>query len=152
MPSRVDPECQQQDLQQSLAPLLTLLRLIGISLNEPGSPWLQRAGFMTVVVIHFLNVLNCVGIFEAPNIWVEEKKKTESFSINVLVDTLNMAVYTVGISFLFSFDIRKKWMHLWRSLQDIKLRAGPDMCQKLRKRSLIGIAYIIVSVNSICPY
>ena len=146
--SRVDAELSERDFNWSLAPIYHWLRFIGIDLRDPDSSCLKWAAFLVNVAIQISYYATEIHNPHIQQTLVEEKVSTKSFSITYVLDLVNISVQTGAAYLLLSFDIRKKWIHLWHFLEDMKHRFHPDLNMKLRRRSVIGTIYIVISVNT----
>ena len=149
----------------SIQPLVTWIRILGVDLPESCSTSCQlRNRRLTIFYGIFCFVLNFLAQFEILYyihvIQMEEEIFIDgeiSFStttaiLNYILDFWNYAINGAGIHLLFLLVIQPRWSGLIQIFQRCHIVYDYECYCRIRKLSLLGITYIIISVRFVKIY
>ena len=154
MSPNVEPWVQLKDFNFSFGPLLNWLRVIGIDLKEDQSTkwriWktiYQSTLLLSNITVQIIHVIyTCTS--EGSNIsWIKEQNQTFSYSTLYYLDSINVTAQILGIHIGLIFLTKVRWNDLWNTLEEMKHLVAPTFHVQLRKISIVGVIYIILSVE-----
>ena len=150
----VEPQDQAKEFDLGFGPILNWLRVIGIELKYDQSNrcrivfiFYQIGLFLGCISLHFSNIVELFVSTEGFEVWVEEKVHTDTFRMVSKGDVINTFILAEGTHILLIIPLRSRWRNLWRSMQELRQLMASNFNDRLRRMNLIGIAYIILSVE-----
>ena len=152
MCSAEEPRGWFDDFKFGLSPILNWLSIIGINLKQ-NQPKKRKFLYQLYDAVLLLNSVLFVLIYNVDyginpaNVWMEEKRKTRSSSIILLLDIVLYSFKGVGTQLLLSFQTKTRWLDLWRSLQNLRRFKTLDSEAKLHRLTVTGLIYAIISVE-----
>ena len=158
MCSTVEPQHMMADyFDFGLGPILSLFSIIGINLKkkQPGKRTYLRLlydvglllGSISIIVMFF--VVYFKNFFSDDNvyIWVGKKTSKSTSSLVIFLDVVSYNSKGLGVQLLLFFQTKPRWNDLWCSLQNLRRFASPKSETKCRKLIIIGLIYLITSVE-----
>ncbi len=144
----------------SIQPVVVWIRILGVNLPDVYSTscqWLNRCFMIFYGVLCFVaNLLNVITIlYYLHASRIEDKLEFEGglrfdtavATWNLIIDYCNYAISGVGIHLLFLVVIQPRWLGLLETFQRSQITLSGKYFNRMRKMSLLGIAYIIFAVS-----
>ena len=154
MSPNVEPWVQLKDFNFSFGPILNWLRAIGINLREDQSTkwriWkkiYQSTWLLINITVQISHVIYVCEREEAGSAWIKEQKHTLTYSTIYYMDTINVTAQILGNQMGLLFLTKVRWNDLWNALEEMKHLVAPTFHVQLRKISIVGVIYIILSVE-----
>ena len=154
MSPQVDLWVELKDDNLSFVPILNWLRVIGIDLKEDQSTkwriWkkiYQSTLLLINITVQVFYVIYVCRNKEAESAWIKEQNRTLSYSMLYYLDAINVTVQVLGIQIGLIFLTKVRWNDLWNTLEEMKHLVAPTFHVQLRKISIVGVIYIILSVE-----
>ena len=155
MCSTVEPQEVSRDFDHGFQPILSWLRIIGVDLKENQSNKCQhffsfyRVGcFLFSISTHLMLFFYLLNNTNEKSIWLSLELDSRTSIFVFYLDHISDFIHPVGIHFSLLLQYRKGWKALWNSLDAMYQCMAPNLNEKLRKISTIGIIYIISIVSS----
>ena len=146
----------------SIQPIVIWIRILGVDL--PGSfstsCQLRRLTILYEILCFVGNLLGQFIILYYIGLYVERTEEkivitgeisfsTTTATWNFILDFWNCAVNGLGIHLLFLLVIRPRWSGLIKIFQRCHVAYDYECYCRIRKISLLGIAFIVISVRKI---
>ena len=154
MSPNVEPWVQLKDFNFSFGPILNWLRVIGINLREDQSTkwriWkkiYQSTWILINITVQIIHAIYICKSVELGSVWIKEQKPTLTYSTINYMDAMNISLHAIGNQIGLLFLTKVRWNDLWNALEEMKHLVAPTFHVQLRKISIVGVVYIILSVE-----
>ena len=147
----------EDDFKFGLGPILDWFSIIGISLkkNRPGKRKflcrLYEVGLLLstflILIIFILDDRKKSNSKDSETVVMRKKQATSTSTIVRSLDFVFYYSQGIGLQYLLFFQTKTQWNDLWCSLQNLRRFASPKSETKCRKLIIIGLIYLITSVE-----
>ena len=152
----IEGKCNSiQHLNRALMPLLKWMSSLGIlPAVDSLAPVCSIRTLPSVIIFllvsstqFFLAVSKCVDAKSETNMFAH-KFSTNAISWNIIIDTVNMAIYTiVNTGFLLGLTKTKLWTNLVDSFEMAPKNPSFDIYSKSRKTQIYLMILVVISVS-----
>jgi hypothetical protein len=147
------------DLDWSIGPIITLMRIIGLDLNwsMSTSTWRQWSSvFFGLIVLvanvvfeMYLMVVLSSNISRVSNIYGWADGQSWTSSLHIFIDYANYTLHTLSVHLIVCSFSRKRWPELKTSVRSVQSHLKAIPFGRLRKLSIALLLYVITTVRSV---